>query len=143
MISEVPWQSTLTLRRDVLRPGLPLEQSHFPCDQGPSTFHLGAHQDDKIVGVATYFPEISPLLPAKKAYRLRGMAVDPALRRSGIGRHLIIAGEKKLAALNCDLLWFNAREAAFSFYAALGYQFLGELFEIPGIGPHKVMYKRF
>lgn len=142
-IREVPWQATLKLRSEVLRPGLPIEKSHFPGDDAETTFHLAALIDSDVAGIATFFPEASPLFSARHPYRLRGMAVDPTRRRAGIGRQLVLAGEKKLRGLACDLLWFNAREAAFDFYVSLGYRFASDMFEIEGVGPHKVMYKKF
>lgn len=142
-IRRVTWQQTLDLRSRVLRPGLPLQESQFEFDDHPETIHYGAFDGGSMVGVATFFSEKFPEISARKPYRLRGMAVDPKLRRSGIGRSLIEHAEQELISQSVDLIWFNAREVAFDFYAALGYQFCGPLFDIPGIGPHKVMWKTF
>ncbi len=142
-VRRVPAESTLHLRSSTLRQGLPLEASIFDNDDLPETIHYGAFLSDSLVGVGTFFPEKFPGLAARHPFRLRGMAVDPQVRRSGAGRALLVAAEKDLRAAGVDLLWFNAREAAFSFYSAVGYEFFGELFDIPGVGPHKVMFKRF
>lgn len=148
-ITRIPAVMTHSLRGRVLRPGLPPTESIFDCDAWPETFHLGARWTDypseagSLVGIATYFPETHPFWQAQRPFRLRGMAVDPQWRRHRIGQTLLQIGEEELGKLDCDLLWFNARENAFDFYRACGYLEQGELFEIPGVGPHKVMMKRF
>lgn len=126
----------------VLRPGRPKNESIFDCDAWPETFHLGLFQNDEIAGIATFFPENCPQLPSKKTFRLRGMAVHPQFHRKGIGRALLIEGEQVLRSREVDLLWFNARENAFTFYESMNFQYASGLFDIPGVGPHKVMFKK-
>lgn len=142
-IKHITWQQTLDLRSRVLRPGYPIEDSHFKGDDDPQTIHYGAFDGDSIVGVATFLPEKFADLKAANPSRLRGMAVDPSRRRSGAGRAIIEYAEHELRTRGVDLIWFNAREVAFPFYSALGFDFFGALFDLPGIGPHKVMFKRF
>lgn len=127
----------------MLRPNLPIEESHFDCDTKPQTFHLGGYFQGELVGIATFFPESCPQFPARFPFRLRGMAVDPAKQGLGIGKLILQHGERELIEKDSDLLWFNARESAFRFYQSMNYQFASELFEIPGVGPHKVMLKKF
>jgi GNAT superfamily N-acetyltransferase len=136
---------TFELRHRVLRPSQPQSAVEYKEDLRPGTFHLGALIDSAIVGVATFTPEAVPsiLPPAMQPFRLRGMAVDPLMKRQGVGRQILLTAEQRLIKLNCDLLWFNAREAAFQFYESLDFEYAGDLFEIEPIGPHKVMYKRF
>lgn len=70
------------------------------------------------------------------------MAVDPLHHRKGIGGKLLVEGERMLLARQADLLWFNARENAFKFYESMGFRYASEIFDIPGVGPHKVMFKK-
>ena len=135
---------TIDLRSRVLRPGLPTELSVFEGDQDPSTIHLGLRDSltNKIVcngtlmiNVCSYFPEF------QNAYRLRGMATDPAFQQKGLGKILITAAENLLKQKQIPFFWFNARQSAFGFYEKCGYQMIGELFDIPTVGAHKVMYK--
>lgn len=130
------------LRQKVLRPGLPRQESIFDCDAWPETFHLGFFKQGRLAGIATFFPEKYAAFKAEKPFRLRGMAVDPQFHRQGIGRQLLSAGENELQVKKVDLLWFNARENAFAFYQSMGFQFVTDLFDIPGVGPHKVMLKK-
>jgi GNAT superfamily N-acetyltransferase len=134
---------TFDLRHRVLRPTQPLTSVEFKEDLRPGTFHLGAVHEGSILGIATFTPEATPaVLPnSMNPFRLRGMAVEPSLKRQGVGRNLLTFAEQKLVHLGCDLLWFNARESAFDFYANLNFQFIGDLFEIETVGLHKVMYK--
>lgn len=130
------------LRSQILRPGQPLELSQYPGDDSPENFHLAAMEKDVIVGIASFYLEPFKEFSAKKPYRLRGMATAPEVRGQGHGRALVESGLEELRARGCDLLWFNARQVAFGFYEKMGFQYHGEMFELPLIGPHKVMYSR-
>ena len=48
---------------------------------------------------------------------------------------------KILKQKKCDLLWCNARLVAVNFYKSLGFNIIGNLFDIKEIGPHYYMYK--
>jgi hypothetical protein len=129
------------LRHQVLRPHQEFKTILYPQDQWPTTFHIGARLDGKIVCVATFHEEAFAELPAQLPYRLRGMATDTSFHGKGIGRMVLEKGIQELKSRHCDLLWCNAREVAFQFYEKLGLLYLGPMFDIPDIGPHKVMYK--
>lgn len=142
-VREISSRETWTLRWKVLRPHLlAAEDCVFPGDDDPGTFHLGAFLDGRIACIGTFKQETTPDFPeAIKPYRLRGMATEPTDHRKGLGKALILAAEKKLRKEGSHFLWFNAREIAFPFYQSLGYEFKGDLFDIPEAGPHKVMFK--
>jgi predicted GNAT family N-acyltransferase len=141
-IQLVSKEQTWDLRSRVLRPGMPLEKSQFGGDLSPQSFHVAAVDDDgKVLACGTFHEEIFPDFPEKKAYRLRGMATDPDYRGLGFGKRIMLFAERELHKRQCEVLWFNARESAFTFYAQFGFVFTGEMFDLPGIGPHKVMYK--
>lgn len=144
-VVEIPWTETLDLRQRVLRPGRPPLESHFSCDDKPTTFHLAVKRegDPRALAIATFVKETHPELGGTNSYRLRGMAVDPEFRRLRFGEKLLLAGEEHLRKVGTDMLWFNAREEAFSFYKSCGYIDHGPMFEIAGVGLHKVMWKRF
>lgn len=133
----------IDLRSRVLRPGLPLEQSHYLEDNDPTTFHLGVVFDNKIVANGTFMKNTAPieLTQELNCYRLRGMATFPEFKGLGYGSLILNSAEKILKERQCPLLWFNARVAAFEFYEKNGYRYFGEMFEIPQVGPHKVMWK--
>jgi predicted GNAT family N-acyltransferase len=140
-IRHIETAQTYPLRGAILRPGHPPSESVFPDDDAPETFHLGAFIDEKLLGVATFFPETASFAPQLRAYRLRGMAVAEAAQGSGLGRALIEAAVRQLEARGAEVLWCNARTSASGFYRNLGFETVSDEFEIPGIGPHFVMQK--
>lgn len=134
------------LRHRILRPGQDFAKSVYADDSLPTTFHVAAFIDDVMVGVATFSVESHKDLAKMKAnakapYRLRGMATDTHLHKRGVGAAVLQFSFEELNRRGCDLLWCNARKIAFPFYEKLGFSYLGEMFELPDIGPHKVMYK--
>ncbi|GIL17576.1 MAG: N-acetyltransferase [Oligoflexia bacterium] len=141
VIKEVSAETVLSLRALVLRPGKKPADCVNPKDSDPETFHLGAYIGNELVGVATFENETHSTLKAQHSARLRGMAVHPHFRRRHVGKFLIEYGEGLLLQKNYDLLWMNARVNAFTFYESLGFEYWGDEFDIPQIGPHKVMYK--
>ncbi|MGZ5278499.1 MAG: GNAT family N-acetyltransferase [Pseudobdellovibrionaceae bacterium] len=132
---------TWPLRHKILRPHQDLQSSIFPQDEWPTTFHVGARSKGQIVGVATFHEEVFPQIPAQMPYRLRGMATDVSFHGQGVGRLVLEKGIQELKIRGCDLLWCNARKIAFPFYEKLGLTYLEPMFDIPTLGPHKVMYK--
>jgi GNAT superfamily N-acetyltransferase len=70
------------------------------------------------------------------------MASDSAFQKKGLGKSVLQAAETELKRRGCSLLWFNARTSAEGFYKKSGYIPIEKVFEITGIGPHKVMYKK-
>lgn len=142
-IKRISTRETLPLRHKVLKPYLKTaEECVNPGDDLPSTFHFGLYSSNALISVATFIQEAHENFPATSPYRLRGMATSSEFQGQGCGSILVRHAESELRKLNCDFIWFNARIKAFSFYEKLGFQHWGELFEIPHIGPHKVMYKK-
>lgn len=70
------------------------------------------------------------------------MAVLFEYQGQGLGKELLLAGEKELQK-TCEkpLLWFNARESAVDFYSKFGYSKIGEPFMIPNVCVHIVMFR--
>ncbi len=142
MIRFITAKETLPLRSLVLRNGLEEEKCCFEQDKEETTFHLGYFTGDgELVCILTCQKENHGKLP-KEAYRLRGMATHPEHKRKGYAKQLLEEAQTYLKEqLHIDYLWFNAREVAFPFYEALGFEYMSDMFEIPGIGPHKEMFK--
>ncbi len=138
-IREIAAADTYGLRHAILRPTEPLSACHYPLDG--SSIHIGAFVDGKLLGVATAHPEIKSDFPYSKQYRLRGMAVAVESQGQGVGKLLLQELLSKLAGMEIPFLWCNAREIAIPFYERLGFQILGDFFDIPNIGRHKVMFR--
>jgi GNAT superfamily N-acetyltransferase len=133
-------QEVLPLRHRILRPHQTIQDCTFPQDQWPTTFHVGAVSNGQVVSVATFHEEAFAKFPAKLPFRLRGMATETSFQGKGVGRKVLEFGIAELKKRSCDLLWCNAREIAFPFYERMGMKYEGPMFDIPNIGPHKVMY---
>ncbi|WP_257667853.1 GNAT family N-acetyltransferase [Parapedobacter tibetensis] len=141
MIKFIATEDTLPLRSSVLRNGEPTTECYFQADDLPTTFHLGYHSPvDEIVSILTC--QLESMEPYTGiGYRLRGMATHPEWQGKGIGTLLLKEVIDHLAnEMKADYLWCNARRVAHDFYQNLGFEFLSEEFEIPGIGLHRVMY---
>jgi len=130
------------LRHKMLRQGKNYSTTSYKRDNEKNTFHLGVTVEDKIVSCATFYPQETNKNRYKNAYRLRGMATDSSYLRKGYGRQIMHEAFQILKSKECDLLWCNARLKAVPFYQSVGFQEVGELFDISDIGPHYYMHKR-
>lgn len=156
MIRPLEAADTLALRAAVLRPGIPPEALVYPGDDHADALHVGAFAlgpDDaeRLVGIATIYPEPPPdahrgalpddAFPYGAAFRLRGMATTPEVRGAGHGRALLEACFDHVRARGARYLWCNARVVALAFYQTMGLVPVGDEFDIPGVGPHYVMWR--
>jgi ribosomal protein S18 acetylase RimI-like enzyme len=140
MIRFIQAADVLPLRAAVLRNGQRLPQDCvFAGDTDPESFHVGVEQDEQVVCVASFLPQAREGYPGK-GYQLRGMATYSEYQSKGLGSQLVRFALAHLQQNDVDYIWCNAREAAFPFYQNLGYIFISESFDIPGIGLHKAMY---
>jgi predicted GNAT family N-acyltransferase len=130
---------TRPLRHLVLRPGQPAESTVYPGDDDVDTRHFAAFLDGQLVGIASLYREARPGADTLPGWRLRGMATSGEARGKGVGRALLAACLEHVAAEGGGEVWCNARAEALGFYAAAGFDVIGDEFDIPGIGPHRVM----
>jgi L-Ala-D/L-Glu epimerase len=129
---------TYPLRLRVLRPNRPPQSAQFAEDDLAT--HFGAFVSGHLAAVATIFEQ--PLADEpRRAWQLRGMAVDEAFRGQYLGAALLRECETFARSQGAELLWCNARESACGFYAKHGFAIRGTRFEIPDVGPHFVMLK--
>ena len=94
-----------------------------------------------MVGVATFLKNENPNFKGSQ-YQLRGMAVLEDYQKKRVGEMLINQAAKQLTDDGIQILWFNAREIALSFYKNLNFQIKGDPFDIKSIGTHYLMYKK-
>jgi predicted GNAT family N-acyltransferase len=134
---------TVTLRQLLLRPHQKPEECVYPHDNSERSFHLGAFADQQQVSIASFLHDSYPELPEPESqYRIRGMATLTEFRNAGIGTELLTKGLTMLKEKRALRVWCNARESAFTFYEKAGFVALGDMFELPGIGPHKVLWRK-
>jgi GNAT superfamily N-acetyltransferase len=135
-------EEIVDLRHVALRAGLPREAAIFDGDHDASTRHYAAFGGPgmRVVGCATLHLNSWNGQPA---WQLRGMATDPSVRGTGVGRRLLEFAERDLAdAPAVQQLWCNARVPAVGFYQRAGWVVASEVFDIPTAGPHVRMTKR-
>lgn len=126
------------LRHKVLRPSLPFKSSIMDLDDHDYTFHFCVKEELRIISVASVYHESFVEMPKKDAYRLRGMATEPSEQGKGYGKMVlndVIAYLSK--ETESEILWCNARTTAFGFYEKMGFNIVGNEFDIPNLGPHK------
>lgn len=114
----------------------------YPGDEDADTLHLGLYTLGRLVGVASLYREPPPdALKATTAWRLRGMAVEHTLQGKGHGAALLRACLEHAEHQGGSQVWCNARTTASGFYRSLGFAQKGDEFELPGIGPHHLMWR--
>lgn len=129
------------IRHQVLRPHQSLDDCKYPGDFESDSFHLGFYDPD-LVSIASFYKQKNDHFIESKQYRLRGMATLPDFRGKGLAGQLLQQSMKQLQTLNADLLWCNARVSAEAFYIKLGFEKIGDQFDIESIGPHYVYFKK-
>lgn len=110
----------------------------YPLDRLADSYHAGAFLDGNLKGIVSLYPESQDGSTHKGDWRLRGMAVDRELQGQGIGKALVKVALDHARSQKGNNVWCNARTSAMGFYLGLGFQSVGEEFEIPGIGPHLI-----
>jgi GNAT superfamily N-acetyltransferase len=140
------------LRREVLRPGRPLDESVFGGDSDLLAAHVAlgpvgwrADSTDlsgQTLAVGTVYPCPPPWEPSRTdGWRIRGMATRQAARGRGLGGIVLDTLLAHVASHGGGLVWCNARTAALGLYRRAGFTGRGEEFVVPGIGPHLRMWR--
>ncbi|WP_417290276.1 GNAT family N-acetyltransferase [Corallibacter sp.] len=142
-VKKISANETHSVRHPVLRAGCPIEDCIFDGDTLKTTYHLGLYFKKELIGVVTLMKNKHDFYIEKSQYQLRGMAILHAYQKKGLGELLILEAEKLLKDLQTERLWLNAREVAVSFYKNQGYNINGDAFQIPKIGLHYTMSKKF
>jgi len=135
--------STGALRQAVLRPHQTLAECVYPGDNDETSFHYGAFHDDQLVTIASVNVERETRFeqfPQTRQLRLRGMATDPSCRGHGFGKAVLQRCLAHAWSTGAELLWCNARTTAAGYYERMGFLVIPDTFELPAIGPHRVMY---
>lgn len=143
VVKRITADETRVLRHAVLRPDKPASELVYPGED--AGVHFGAVLNDEVVGIATIYREAMPddtdKNRADKSWRLRGMATAESVRRKGVGSLVLQSCIEHIAACRDKFLWCNARLNAVDFYKAHGFHVKGELFDMPPIGLHYVMWR--
>ena len=142
-ITEITSEETFSVRSPVLREGLPIESCVFDGDNLTSTKHFGLFVDEKLTAIVSVFKNNNSTFNHENQFQIRGMAVLKEFQKLGFGKELLLHCEQFFKYKNGTLIWFNARETAALFYEKLGYEKIGNLFNIESVGLHYIMKKEF
>lgn len=137
-LRQVAAGDTEPLRRAVLRAGTDLP---LPADD-PDAFHLAAIVGSVAVSTGNVRREPPPSAPDQPGWRLRGMATAVDRQGQGLGRAVLDGLVAHCRDHGGGVFWCNARVSASAFYARAGLTTTGEVFDVPGIGPHVQMWRR-
>lgn len=141
-LAPVTAAATVPLRHAVLRPMQAEADCIYDQDATAGAYHAGAFVEDRLIGVASVFPESEDGRLHAGDWRIRGMAVAERFRGHRIGAALLHAVVAH-CALQQDggLLWCNARVPAESFYRRFGFVRGGDPFDQPPLGPCVRMHR--
>jgi GNAT superfamily N-acetyltransferase len=134
-------EEILGVRHAVLRPGLPLDTARFAGDDEPATRHFGAFlpSGENVACVSSMRRPHGGL----DAWQVRGMATRVDRAGRGIGRALLAFA---LAELRDEagprFAWCNARVSALGFWERAGWSVASDVFDIAGVGPHRVLARQ-
>jgi predicted GNAT family N-acyltransferase len=140
-VKQIDAKDTLELRSQILRNNKEPSECYFEHDNDDLTFHLGAFVDDKLASVASFYMEKHADLDEEYQYRLRGMATLPEFRGQGLSSALLRTAFPIIKNNNVHSVWCNARKSAVGFYEKVGFETIGDEFNIADIGPHLLMIK--
>jgi predicted GNAT family N-acyltransferase len=130
------YDETVQLRDKILRRPLGLAFSEEQLAEEYADFHLAAYTNDWLLrGCLVLTPKDD------KTLKMRQVAVDEAVQKTGVGQQLVAASEALGRVRGYDIMELNARETAVPFYQKLNYSIVGERFEEVGI-PHFKMTKK-
>jgi predicted GNAT family N-acyltransferase len=136
-------EETHALRHRILRPNQTLADCAYPSDHAPGSLHMGFYAGDQLVGVGSIFREDQEGRTDRPAWRVRGMAVAEAVRGQGAGARILQALIAHAAGLDVPgEVWCNGRANVEGFYTRFGFERLGDVFDVPPIGPHVLMVKQ-
>lgn len=144
-IRQISSEETRALRHLVLWPHKErTEDCVIDIDNRNDAIHLGAFDSsNRLVGICSLFEMATPKLDDQRQYRLRAMATHPDVRGQGAGAELVQEALRLIGGMGYDVLWCDARKVALDFYGCLEFDRIDEWYEVPMIGLHQLMYKRF
>ena len=129
------------------------EDARIDIDEHELAIHLAGMKGEEVVGVASLFLQncdrFSGFFEGEKVYRLRAMGVRAEARGNGVGEAIINEAVRILKAEDVKVIWCDAREVAWGFYKRCGFAFVADkddvecdVYTVPNIGLHKMMYRR-
>lgn len=143
---EVPVEIVRPLRLEHLRPGQAPESVVYRSDEDPTARHYAVRDEGgRVIGVGSvhFSNRLAGEAPHEApGMRIRGMAVEEAWQGKGVGAALLEAMLAMASEAGIREAWANARTATIGFYERTGFRPVSHEFDIPTIGPHRVVARR-
>lgn len=138
---EVAPEATHDLRRRVLRDGRAEAEVRFAGDDDARALHLAVVHDGAPLAIATALPLDCPRRPAQRAWKVRGMAVEPDRQGEGFGGWLLDDIVRRASEAGVEVVWADGRDSALDFYRRRGWSVEGEGYVTPdtGLAHHRVI----
>lgn len=127
-------KKSIELRTKVLREPLGLAYTPEQLADEKEEIHIVALNKDEVVGVLVL------KIMNGKLLKMRQVAVDTTVQKSGIGKLLVFFSEVYAKNHGYTIIELHARDVAKDFYLKLGYSIVGDKFTEVGI-PHFKMKK--
>jgi len=141
-IKKIKANQTYDLRHVLLRKGQPRNACRLELDEDSKSLHLGAYENDQLIGVLSAMPTSHPEYKNYRGTQFRAIAIHPNAQRKGIASQLI---KKAFVLLDKQYkphhIWLNARIAANALYVTNGFTPTGTTFDITPIGMHQRFLK--
>jgi enamine deaminase RidA (YjgF/YER057c/UK114 family) len=135
-------EETRELRHAVLHPGRDGDALLCASDRDIAALHIGAFDGVAVIGVGSVWPEALPDSQYPAAWRIAGMAVDPAWRGVGVGGEILGRLLTHASAHGGNLAWCNSRPAAVRLYRRYGFTRTPSLGSPPADEPRERMTSR-
>jgi len=137
----IPSRLTYTIRNKVLWPHKKIENCKLSIDELASTYHIGTFFQEKLISIGTFIKEKNQNFDKiLSQYRLRAMGTSKDYQGISGGKTLLLYAIKFLKEKKTNLIWCDARINAVPFYKSIGFKEKGNIYNIPLIGQHKLMY---
>ncbi len=144
ILSEIEFNSSiLELRHRILHPGGPESRVLYETDKLKSAIHLIVEdkQSKEVLACGSLLPEDDDGRICTDKNRIRGMAVALSAQGQGFGNNILDKMIELTKENGIGYTWCNAREAVLPFYEKRGFKVVGNVFDVPGSGPHFKMIK--
>jgi predicted GNAT family N-acyltransferase len=129
------------IRQKVLWQHKNIADCSIEIDNQNGAFHLGVFENNELLCIGSFFKQNKAQFSETNQYRLRAMATLASAQKKGLAKKLLAHAFEELKARKQELLWCDARIIATEFYTKMGFNKLGNSYEIPIIGTHYLMYK--
>lgn len=130
------YNQTVKLRNEVLRAPLGLVLTEDERKNEFSDFHVAGFLDKNVIACMVLSPYSGSTM------KMRQVAVSSDFQGNGIGKSMIVEGEKICRNKNFDRIVLNARDKVVPFYLKLDYKIISEIFievNIPHIKMEKIL----